>query len=45
MVVSEHWWDERHNPPRTHVWATHLFGSKVRIAERFETQARSIEHV
>ncbi len=43
MVVTEHWWDDRHNPLRTHVWATYLFGSKERIAEWFATQARSIE--
>ena len=43
MVVTEHWWDERHNPLRTHLWATHLSGSKERIVEWFETQARSLE--
>jgi len=43
MVVTEHWWDERHNPLRTHVWATHLSGSKERIVAWFEVQARSLE--
>ena len=43
MVVSEHWWDERHNPLRNHIWATHLFGSKERIIAWFEAQAQSIE--
>jgi hypothetical protein len=43
MVVTEHWWDERHNPLRNHVWATHLLGSKERIMAWFEAQAQSIE--
>jgi len=43
MVVTEHWWDERHKPLRSHVWATHLSGSKDRIMEWFESQARLLE--
>jgi hypothetical protein len=43
MVVSEHWWDEGRKPLRTHIWATHLSGSKQRIVDWFENQARLIE--
>lgn len=43
MVVTEHWWDEHHHPLRNHTWATHLSGSKERIAAWFEGQARSLE--
>jgi hypothetical protein len=43
MIVTEHWWDERHNPLRNHVWATHLSGSKERIMAWFQARAQSLE--
>jgi len=43
MVVTKQWWGERHNPLRTHIWATHLLGSKECITAWFEAQAWSIE--
>jgi hypothetical protein len=43
MVVTEHWWDERHNPLRNHLWATHLSGSRESIANWFDDQARTFD--
>jgi hypothetical protein len=40
MVVVEHWWDERHRTLRDQLWATHLAGSRFRIAEWIDRQAK-----
>jgi len=40
MVVVEHWWDERHKLLRNNLWATQLSGSRLRVAEWFDRQAR-----
>lgn len=41
MVIVEHWWDERHKPLRNQIWATHLSGSKFRIAEWIAQQGKA----
>lgn len=43
MVVAEHWWDEQHKPLRNHLWATQISGSRQRIAEWIENQARALD--
>jgi len=43
MVVAEHWWDERHKPLRNNLWATHLSGSRICIAEWIDQQARALD--
>lgn len=43
MVVAEHWWDERRNPLRNHVWATYLSGSRQHIVEWIERQAAELD--
>jgi hypothetical protein len=40
MVVVEHWWDERHRTLHDQLWATHLAGSRFRIAEWIDRQAK-----
>lgn len=40
MVAAEHWWDEHHKPLRNHLWATHVSGSRQRIAEWIDHQGR-----
>lgn len=44
MVVAEHWWDERHKPVRDALWATHLAGSRLLIADWIERQAAKLEN-
>ena len=43
MVVAEHWWDERHNALRNHLWATHVSGSRPHAAEWIAAQAEAFE--
>lgn len=43
MVVSEHWWDERHKLLRNNLWATHLSGSRSSVGEWFDRQAREYD--
>lgn len=43
MVVSEHWWDERHVPLRNHLWATHLAGSRARVEEWIMRESRRFD--
>ena len=43
MVVIEHWWDEKRNPLRNQVWATHVAGSRFRIAEWITQQSKTLD--
>ena len=43
MVVAEHWWDGQHKPLRNNLWATHVSGSRQRIAEWIDSQARTLD--
>jgi hypothetical protein len=43
MVVIENWWDERHTLLRNQHWATHVSGSRPRIAEWIDRQARAVD--
>ncbi|HVV92533.1 MAG TPA: hypothetical protein VHD15_03835 [Hyphomicrobiales bacterium] len=43
MVVSEHWWDEKHQPLRKQLWTTHVSGSRARILEWIRQEGRAIE--
>jgi hypothetical protein len=40
MVVQEHWWDGQHKPLRNSLWATHISGSRERIVEWIDREAR-----
>jgi hypothetical protein len=42
MVVAEHWWDERRKPLRSnHIWATHLSGSRLQVADWIAQQGKA----
>jgi len=43
MVIVEHWWDERHKPLRNNLWASHIRGSRERIAQWIDDHAGALE--
>jgi hypothetical protein len=43
MVVHEYWWDERHKRVRNNLWASHLAGSRLRLADWMAHQGRTID--
>lgn len=45
MVAIENWWDERHKLLRNHLWATHVCGSRLCIAEWIDRQARALDRI
>ena len=43
MVTTENWWDNRHRPVRSQVWASHLGGPREAVLSWFRIQAASKE--